>query len=308
MTTQTQTLIQFKGLPPVPPLGLGTWQWGDTWVWGFGKGYQESDIQAAFRASLEGGVRLVDTAEVYGLGRAERMLGQFLKTSQVRPLVVSKFFPFPWRLHRKSLIRALKNSLKRLQLSQLDLYLQHWPWPPLPVEVWAEALAEAYELGLTKAVGVSNFNPRHLERSLTVLSKHNVPLAANQVEYHLLERTPEKTGLKALMEREGIVLMAYSPLAMGWLTGKYSLEYPPKGGYRDRYKNRPQVPALLEVLKQIAASKNATPAQVALRWCIEKGTLPIPGAKNAQQAEANALALQLTLNPEELARLDAASA
>lgn len=102
--------------------------------------------------------------------------------------------------------------------------------------------------------------------------------------------------------------MAYSPLAMGWLTGKYSLEHPPKGGYRDRYKNRPQVPALLEVLKQIAASKNATPAQVALRWCIEKGTLPIPGAKNVQQAEANALALQLTLDPEELARLDAASA
>ncbi|HEU4742921.1 MAG TPA: aldo/keto reductase [Meiothermus sp.] len=308
MATQTQTLIQFKGLPPIPPLGIGTWQWGDTWVWGYGKGYQESDIQAAFRVSLEHGVRLVDTAEVYGLSRAERMLGKFLKNVPEKPLVVSKFFPLPWRLSRKFLIRALKSSLKRLQLEQLDLYLQHWPWPPLPVEAWAESLAEAYELGLTRAVGVSNFNPEQLERSLAVLSKHNVPLAANQVEYHLLERTPEKTGLKALMEREGIVLMAYSPLAMGWLTGKYSLEHPPQGGYRDRYKNRPQISALLEVLKQIAASKNATPAQIALRWCIERGALPIPGAKNAQQAAANAGALAFTLSAEEVARLDQVSA
>lgn len=308
MAAQTQTLIWFKGLPPIPPLGIGTWQWGDTWVWGYGKGYQESDIEAAFRVSLEHGVRLADTAEVYGLSRAERMLGQFLKNVPDKPLVVSKFFPLPWRLNRKFLIRALKSSLKRLQLPQLDLYLQHWPWPPLPVEAWAESLAEAYELGLTRAVGVSNFNQEQLERSLKVLAKHNVPLSANQVEYHLLERTPEKTGLKSFMDAEEIVLMAYSPLAMGWLTGKYSLENPPKGGYRGRYRNRNQIPALLETLHQIAASRNATPSQIALRWCIEKGALPIPGAKNAQQAAANAGALAFTLSPEEVARLDQVSA
>ncbi|MER3479806.1 MAG: 2,5-didehydrogluconate reductase [Meiothermus sp.] len=308
MTAQTQTLIELKGLPPIPPLGLGTWQWGDTWVWGYGQGYREPDIKAAFWESLGRGIRLVDTAEIYGLGRAERTLGQLLKNGQDRPLVVSKFFPFPWRWSRKALIRALKGSLKRLQLPQLDLYLQHWPWPPLPVEAWAESLAEAYELGLTRAVGVSNFNLPQLERSLEVLSRHNVPLAANQVEYHLLERSPERTGLKAFMEREGIVLMAYSPLAMGWLTGKYSLEHPPRGGYRGRYKNRPQIPALLETLNQVAASRNASAAQVALRWCIEKGALPIPGAKNAQQAAANAGALGFRLSPEEVARLDGVSA
>lgn len=194
-------------------------------------------------------------------------------------------------------------------MPQLDLYLLHWPWKPVPLEQWALALAEAYEQGLTRAVGVSNHNLQQLERVARVLAQHRVPLAVNQVEYHLLERKPERTGLLRAMQAEGIVLMAYSPLAMGWLTGKYNLENPPPGRYRaQRYVTRKaQIPTLLQALSEIAESLGATPAQVALRWCIQKGTLPIPGAKNARQAEGNAAALRICLSDTQMARLDALS-
>ncbi|MDT7919846.1 MAG: aldo/keto reductase [Meiothermus sp.] len=299
-------LIQIKGLPAIPPLGIGTWQWGDKLVWGYGNGYRESDTEAAYRAALRGGVRLFDTAEFYGFGLSERLIGRYRRAYEPKPLVVSKLFPYPWRFSRKTLFSALKNSLKRLEMNQLDLYLLHWPWKPVPLEQWALSLVEAYEQGLTRAVGVSNHNLEQLERVARVLAKHNVPLAANQVAYHLLERKPEQTGLLRAMQAEGMVLMAYSPLAMGWLTGKYNLENPPPGRYRaQRYVTRKaQIPLLLKGLTEIAETIRATPAQVALRWCIQKGTLPIPGAKNARQAEGNAAALCIRLSDEHMARLD----
>lgn len=298
--------LNINGLGPVNALGVGTWQWGDRFFWGYGQGYQEADLEQAFRASLADGVELFDTAEVYGLGRAERILGGYMQGMPHRPLVVTKFFPFPWRLGRKALLGALRSSLRRLQLERTDLYLQHWPFPPVALEVWAEALAEAYERGLTRAVGVSNFSVAQLERTLKVLGRHNLPLSANQVEYSLLDRSPETSGLKAFMEAEGIALMAYSPLAMGWLTGKYTLEAPPKGAYRSQKytRYRAQIPAVLAALQQVAGAHGATPAQVALRWAMQKGTLPIPGAKNAGQATSNAAALQLVLTPQEMELLE----
>jgi len=302
--------VQFPGLSPIPPLGIGTWQWGDTLVWGYGKGYGKNDAQEAYRAALGAGVRLFDTAEVYGLGKSERMIGEFYREGAAKPLIVSKMFPFPWRFSRKALLRALRSSLKRLGLPQLDLYLLHWPWPPVSSESWAESLAEAYELGLTKAVGISNHSTAQMERVSQVLARHKVKLAANQVEYNLLQRDPERTGLLAAMGAEGIVPMAYSPLGMGWLTGKYSPDKPPPGRYRgQRYVTRKEtLPKLLRTLDEIAQAHGATPAQVALRWCIQKGTLPIPGAKNARQAEANAGALRFELSQDEMIRLDFVSA
>jgi aryl-alcohol dehydrogenase-like predicted oxidoreductase len=298
--------IQFPGLSPIAPLGIGCWQWGDKLVWNYGKGYQEADLKAVYTAALHGGIRLFDSAEFYGFGTSERLLGQFYRENPEKPLLVSKMFPYPWRFSRRVMVGALKQSLARLQLPQLDLYLLHHPWPPVPVQSWAESLAEAYELGLTKAVGVSNHDLAQLERVSKVLAKHKVPLATNQIEFHLLERKPERNGLLDTMLAEGIVPMAYSPLAMGWLTGKYGLDNPPPGRYRGgRYMaHKAQIPGLLGTLKELAEAHSATPAQIALRWCIQKGTLPIPGAKNARQAQANAAALKLVLSPQDMARLD----
>ncbi|WP_038048091.1 aldo/keto reductase [Thermus caliditerrae] len=287
-------------------MGLGTWAWGDRLFWSYGQGYGEEDLRQAFRESLDAGIALFDTAEFYGFGLSERLIGRFLAETGARPYLVTKFFPYPWRLSRKSLLFALRGSLKRLGVEAVDLYLLHWPWPPVPLRVWAEALAEAHERGLARGVGVSNCSLAQLEEVKSVLDRHRVPLLANQVEYSLLVRDWEP-HLPAL-RREGIALMAYSPLAMGWLTGKLDPDNPPKG-YRGA-KYRPFLEGarrLFPLLRDLAAAKGVSPAAIALRYLVERGALPIPGAKNALQARQNAEALRVVLGPEEMALLSGAS-
>jgi len=122
-------------------IGVGTWAWGDRLFWGYGQAYGEKELKQAFQASLEAGVRL------YGFGLSERLLGRFMAETGERPFVVSKFFPYPWRLSRKTLLRALKGSLDRLGLEALNLYLLHWPWPPVPLEAWRRRMNRALPVG-----------------------------------------------------------------------------------------------------------------------------------------------------------------
>ena len=290
-------------------IGLGAWAWGDRIVWNYGKGYSDADIEAGFKISLENGVHFVDTAEVYGNGRSERLLGQFLKRTETPVIVATKFFPLPWRFNRASVTRALRASLERLALEQVDLYQIHMPSPLIPIETYAEGLAGAHRLGLTRAVGVSNYDKNQMQRAYTVLAKYDIPLASNQVEYHLLNRSAEKSGLLARCQELGIRLIAYSPLAMGLLTGKYSSENPPPGMRGGKYasilKNMQPLIQILTRFGQDLGGKTA--AQVALNWCICKGTLPIPGAKNVRQAEMNAGAAGWRLTEEQVKALDEAS-
>lgn len=296
----------------IAPLGLGAWAWGDRLVWGYGRGgYTDQDIRLAFDSSIEMGVDFIDTAEIYGSGRSERLLGQFLAETRQKldhPLVVAtKFFPYPWRLSRKSLLRALKGSLRRLGLEKVDLYQIHWPWPPIPVETWAEALAEAVQAGLTRAVGVSNYTEEQMRRTYEVLAKRGIPLASNQVQYHLLNRKVEFNGLLKTCQDLGITLIAYSPIAKGILTGKYTPENPPPG-VRGRMYTRSQLQALqplIQSMRKIGEEHGGkTPSQVALNWLICKGAVPIPGAKNVRQASENAGALGWRLSEAEVAYLD----
>lgn len=290
-------------------IGLGAWAWGDRIVWNYGKGYSDADIEEGFRVSIENGVTLVDTAEVYGNGRSERLLGQFLKNTQIPVIVATKFFPMPWRWTKNSVVNALKASLERLDLEQVDLYQIHWPSPLIPVEIYAEGLAEAYKQGLARAVGVSNYNKNQMQRAITVLAKYNIPLASNQVEYHLLNRGVEKNGLLTRCQELGIRLIAYSPLAMGLLTGKYSPENPPPGMRGGRYgKKLSQMQPLLKLMTEIGQDIGGkTPAEVAINWLICKGALPIPGAKNTSQAQINAGASGWKLSEAQVAALDEAS-
>ncbi len=153
-------------------LGLGTWSWGDRTLWNFGHGYAETDIEQAFQVSVAAGVTLMDTAEVYGGGRSERFLGQFLKSTQTPVFVATKFMPYPWRLNQGALIRSLDNSLERLGLDCVDLYQIHWPFPPLPVEFWVEALAQVVKSGKARTVGVSNYSKMQMQRAYSILSKY----------------------------------------------------------------------------------------------------------------------------------------
>jgi len=290
-------------------LGLGAWQWGDRLVWQFGNGYGDEEVRRAFQVSMQEGIRFVDTAEVYGSGRSERLLGRFIKETDQPVLVATKFFPYPWRFSRKAIVKALKGSLERIGIESVDLYQIHWPSLTMNTDVLMEGLAECVKSGLTRTVGVSNFGHNRMLASYSALARHTVPLASNQVHYSLLNRSAEKEGVLRRCQELGIRLIAYSPLEQGLLTGKYSADNPPSGTRSQRYAGLlPRIQPLLKLLTEIGQDHGGkSNAQVSLNWAICKGTLPIPGAKNETQAIQNVGALGWRLTESEVARLDEAS-
>jgi aryl-alcohol dehydrogenase-like predicted oxidoreductase len=290
-------------------MGLGAWQFGDRVFWSFGQTHNEADIRAAFDVSLSAGIRFVDTAEVYGMGQSERFLGSMLRTTDQPVLIASKFFPYPWRVHKWFMKYAIRNSLERLGIERVDLYQIHWPHAIVPPETLMNWMAELVREGLVRTVGVSNFNPSQTVRAYTSLARQNIPLASNQVEYSLLDRRIEKNGLLARCNELGIRVIAYSPIAKGLLTGKYSVDKLPPGPRAiTAAATLQRIQPLLKLMTRIGQDHGGkTNAQVALNWCICKGTLPIPGAKNAAQAQENAGALGWRLTPDEVAELDKAS-
>lgn len=296
----------------VSPLGIGAWAWGDRWFWGYGGDYGEDEIRGAFDAALAAGVNFFDTAEIYGQGRSEQLLGRLVAAAHTdQPLVIaSKFMPYPWRLRSADLRHALRKSLDRLGLRQLDLYQIHQPLHLRSLETWMDAMADAVEAGLIRAVGVSNYNTDQMRRAHAALAERGVPLASNQVAYSLLERQPDRTGLREACRDLNVALIAYSPLAQGVLTGKYTAQRRPGGVRRFRYGPDllRRVQPLVALLEQLgAAHGDKTPAQVALNWVICKNAIPIPGAKTATQAAENAGALGWRLTDGQVAALDDAS-
>jgi aryl-alcohol dehydrogenase-like predicted oxidoreductase len=296
----------------ISPVGLGTWQWGDRTMWSYGVTHTDLDIHEAFRSSLEGGINFFDTAEVYGKGRSEVLLGECLREiapagSGVPLVVATKFAPWPLRLRGRALVRALRASLARLGLRQVDLYQVHFPFSVVPVPVWANALADAVEAGLTRSVGVSNYSATRMRQAREVLYRRGIPLASNQVEYHLLNRKVERNGVLQSCRELGVALIAYSPLAKGLLTGKYTPRDRPPGmrGYMFRGGRLGSIQPLLGLMREVGqAHEGRTPAQVALNWLICKGAVPIPGAKNAHRARENAAAIGWRLDTAEIAALD----
>ena len=291
-------------------MGIGTWAWGDRYFWGYGQNYNQSDIRDAFSCAVNNGITFFDTAEVYGIGQSETMLGQFCKQVDVPIQVASKCFPFPWRLNRRALHRALKGSLKRLGMDKLDLYQMHFPYPPVNIRTWMSGMAEAVHAGWIGAVGVSNYNRAQTQLAYDALAAEGIPLASNQMEYHLLNRKIEKDGLLQHCLDLGVTVIAYSPLASGILTGKYSAQNLPGGFRSGRYNHRSLsiIKPLVDLLVKIGADHaGKSAAQVAINWTICKGTVPIPGGKSLQQVEQNIGALGWRLTDEEVDRLDQAS-
>jgi aryl-alcohol dehydrogenase-like predicted oxidoreductase len=312
MDTSTVTL---PGCPTaIAPLGVGTWAWGDRSTWGMG-GYDtsltEAGIAEAWEASIDAGLTLFDTAEVYGDGESERIIGRLLAQDPSRRsslVLATKFLPSPQKLAVKGAMRAaLEASIERLGVDHVDLYQIHGPISLRSKAALAEALAEVHAAGLTSAVGVSNYSIREMTKIHGELAARGVPLATNQVEYSLLRRVPETSGLLEACGRLGVVLLAYSPIGQGRLTGKYSAANPPPGKRGFSAHPMAAVDEVVAVLRRVGAEREKTPSQVALRWLIEKGTVPIPGAKNAAQARENAGALGWALTTDELAALDAAA-
>ncbi len=320
----------------LPPMGCGTWAWGNRLLWGYDERMDEQ-LQAVFNQCVANGVTLFDTGDSYGTGklngRSEELLGRFqneyIGVNKDSICIATKLAAYPWRLTRSSMVSAGKSSAQRLGRN-IDLVQLHWstanyaPW-----QEWAllDGLADLYGQGLVKGVGLSNFGPKRLKKVHKRFTERGVPIATLQVQYSLLSTYPvTELGIKDVCDELGIKLIAYSPLALGILTGKYSSKNSSKNLEQNSGQNPdkssfpkgirgllfrqllPGVRSLLETLREVAKSRNKTMSQVAINWCICKGTIPIPGAKNPEQAKQNIDALGWQLDRGEIAELDLAAA
>lgn len=310
-----QTITLGQNGPTVPKLCIGTWAWGDKLFWNYGSDYGPSQVREAFEASLDAGVNFFDTAEVYGPAVSEELLGKFMKETGRPVQIATKYGPFPWRFTGQSVSDALTESLKRLQVEQVALYQVHWPFTFfMTQETLMNALADEVKRGRIATVGVSNYSADQMREAHQILAKRGVPLAVNQVRYSLLSRQIETQGILDTARQLGVTILAYSPLAQGLLTGKYSVEqYKEPTGAR-RFDSRfsrnglEKIAPVTSLLRQLGEKYQKTPAQVALNWLIaQDGVIPIPGAKTAQQARQNAGALGWSLSQEEVAQLEQVS-
>eukprot|EP00270_Netrium_digitus_P011430 TRINITY_DN3636_c0_g1_i2.p1 TRINITY_DN3636_c0_g1~~TRINITY_DN3636_c0_g1_i2.p1 ORF type:complete len:443 (-),score=102.77 TRINITY_DN3636_c0_g1_i2:322-1521(-) len=307
----------------VPILGIGAWAWGDTFYW---NNFDWNDkkvreAKQAFDAACDSGLNFFDTAEVYGSSQfggenSESLLGRFIHEraaakadgGEAAPVVATKFAALPWRLGRPAVVAALTDSLARLGLKSVDLYQLHWPgvWGN---EGYIDGLADCVERGLVKAVGVSNYKVERLKAAHAQLAKRGIPLASNQIHYNLLYRIPEQNGVKAACEDLGVSIIAYSPIAQGILSGKYTPDSPPSGPRSASYSKQflTQIQPVLKRMGELGEKYGGkSKIQVALNWLLVQGNIvPIPGARNREQATEFAGALGWSLAPEEVEELRA---
>jgi len=297
----------------VPRIGIGAMPWSDSRGFGYGSRLGLGEAREAFEACVAADIRLFDTAEIYGFGKSERILGALVREAEPSLAVATKYAPYPWRWSRGAVVRALKRSLVRLGLERVDLYQIHFPSPWASIPRLMEGLADAVEAGLTRTVGVSNFSAEQTREAHKVLARRGVPLVSNQVEYSLVKRTPETNGVLDICRELDITLIAYCPLGRGVLSGKYGQGTAPSDRrnrgrlFQDEMLAR--IAPLIEAMRAVGADHGeATPAQVALNWLARQShVLPIPGAKNPTQARDNAAALAWTMSDDEAARLETLS-
>jgi aryl-alcohol dehydrogenase-like predicted oxidoreductase len=288
-------------------MAVGTWSWGNRTDWGSSDG--EQDSEQAFAASLRAGIRLFDTAERYGAGESERMLGRFIAGSREPVFVATKFSPLRSQWRPKHLRSSLDGSLKRLGIRKIDLYQIHWPTRFSSIGIWMEALADAASDGLIGAAGVSNYTPDQVRAASATLARRGLPLASVQVRFSLIHRTPERNGMLTLCRELGAALWAYSPLAMGILSGKYEAGALPAGQARQSITRArlDSLKPLTGLMREIGSGHGKTPSQVALNWVIAKGAVPVAGARSGAQAAENAGALGWSLTEDEILSLEEAA-
>lgn len=303
----------------LPQMGCGTWAWGNRLLWGYDES-MDTQLQEVFNLCVSNGVTLFDTGDSYGTGKlngqSEKLLGKFDReytgVNKDRICLATKLAAYPWRLTPNSMVKA--GLASALRMGRVDLVQMHWSTANyFPWQEWQllDGLADLYEQGIVKGVGLSNYGTKRLKKVAKKFSDRNIPIATLQVQYSLLSTYPvTELGIKETCDELGIKLIAYSPLCLGILTGKYtdSSTYPK--GLRNLLFRRlvPEAKPVLNCLNAIAQYRNKTIAQVAINWCIVKGAIPIPGAKNIKQAQENIAAKDWRLDAGEVAELDRAAA
>jgi len=282
----------------VSAIGVGCWQFGSK-EWGYGLDYASRTARDIVHRALDLGVNLIDTAEIYGMGESERIVGRAIQQRRDQVFLATKLFPVlpvppvvEWRA---------VESARRLQVTEIDLYQVHWPNPLVPNAPTMRGMRTLQGIGLVRHVGVSNFG---LLRWRTAERMLGSPVLSNQVQYSLAARKPDRELVPYAQSNDRLII-AYSPLAQGLLGGRYDVDHPPPSGVRANNPlflpaNLEKAAGLLEALREIAAAHGATPAQVALAWVIRRpNVVAIPGASTVEQLEANVAAADLELTDDE---------
>lgn len=319
-TTEYRTWRDVGPLRNVRHVGCGTWSWGNRLLFGYDPS-QDQALQEAFDAAVARGCTLFDTGDSYGTGsldaRAEILLGKFLRESPVdtsRLVIASKAASYPWRITRGMVANAVRRSSERLG-RPVDIAQIHWstakyaPWQERAL--W-DGMADSVERGYCKAVGVSNYGPEQLARVYTHLTEERgVPLATCQTQLSLLHRyAAEPGGLIEVAKERGVEVIGYSPLCLGVLSGKYTIdgrmpaELPRRLLFSRLLRGSPQ---LQQALVTVAATHDCTVAQVAISWCLSKGIIVISGVRNAAQACELMACSEVFLSDAEIRLLEASA-
>lgn len=261
----------------IPVLGLGTWGIGGR---GSPDASRDKTEVSVLRAGIEMGVTHIDTAEMYGAGHCEEVVGEAIKPYERGDLFITSKV---WSNHLRytDLLASMEESLRRLRLDYVDLYLIHWPNPAVPLQETMRALEHCAAEGQTCFIGVSNFSSSLLAEAQSYMKDHR--LVADQVEYSLMEQRPRRDQLSYCQEND-VTLIAYTPLAKGRLA---------EHGHA--------------ILDEMAQKYGKTPAQVSLNWLISQDkVIAIPKASNIKHLRDNLGAVGWRLGQEDFERLTGA--
>jgi aryl-alcohol dehydrogenase-like predicted oxidoreductase len=289
----------------VSKIGLGCWQFGSR-EWGYGRSYADDEAIKITNKALDLGVNLIDTAEIYGFGQSERIVGRAIAARRDEAFVATKIWPLlpvaPIVVDRG------RRSARRLGIATIDLYQVHQANPVVPDTTIMDGMRQLQRDGLVGDVGVSNYSLDRWKRAEQALGS---PVVSNQIEYSLARRSPDRDLVPFAATNDRLII-AYSPLAQGFLAAKYDAGNRP-GGVRLTNplfidENLARGHELLNALRSVAATHGATPAQVALAWVIRRrNVVAIPGASSVDQLVRNAEAADLDLTDADDAELTAAS-
>jgi aryl-alcohol dehydrogenase-like predicted oxidoreductase len=293
-------------VPQISKIGLGTWQFGSR-DWGYGEPYASQVADSIVRRALELGVTLFDTAEIYGFGRSERILGRALGGSRESAFLATKILPIvpvPPVVEQRAVASA-----DRLGVTRLDLYQVHQPNPLFRDGTIMRGMRALQRVGLVGEVGVSNYSLERWRAAEAALGRR---VLSNQVRYSLVDRSPER-DLIPFAESNDHIVIAYSPLGQGLLSGQYHRDSRPANRVRAANPlflpdNLERATDLIAALREVASAHSATPAQIALAWAIHRpAVVAIPGASSVEQMESNAAAAEIELTDDEYRALQAAS-